>query len=479
MNIEQQPYYKTIPTGSEIIYTVFDRDVLTGFKSKYVAWVWISKDAATLGTGSPTTILKVNPNSTGRGIFDFGSIFDNYVHPDYEGGPATFTNISSNISTFKDIDYSKSPGPHAIHVIDDFAGNQNTCNYYYIKFFIETAKTVTGVVTMSTTNFEDTERILIWNAYIDWTDDLYLYKKMYGYKLDTDNYPSGTVYGGFLSDAPFKQYVREHDFMTVGFFNNMKSSAHSYAIEMYSMKINWYYNGSSTFVAARNINNGAFAGGIMDSNCNLQFYGCGPGNLENSALPVPANWDYYTLELRSVGGQEYTRAWEFHKMTDDCKGYETIRLTWLNQWGTWDYYNFTKKSTRTTNKKPVTYNKYGGTWNEKWYTIKGWKGGKRVLNNVANEEITVNTDWITEEESIWLEQLFVSNDVFILNQNDPETPAGDPDWPYAKISKFTQKYLEPVLIKSTTNIRKTKANDKLIQYSLELEKSKRKRIHKG
>ena len=102
------------------------------------------------------------------------------------------------------------------------------------------------------------------------------------------------------------------------------------------------------------------------------------------------------------------------------------------------------------------------------------------MNKLANEEITINTDWITEDISLWLEQLFVSNDVFILKEDDYFDGTGNNnDFPFANYTGYTQKYLEPVIVKSTTNITKTKANDKLIQYSLELEKSKRKRIHRG
>ena len=46
------------------------------------------------------------------------------------------------------------------------------------------------------------------------------------------------------------------------------------------------------------------------------------------------------------------------------KGFEPIRLTWLNQWGVWDYYTFKMKSTKTISTKGSTYQQLEGTWNE-------------------------------------------------------------------------------------------------------------------
>ena len=272
--------------------------------------------------------------------------------------------------------------------------------------------------------------------------------------------------------------------MTLPFFNNLNIPGPIPTVSVDRMEVRFYYNGAQVFsYQPMQMALGGYNGNAKDANVHFQFYGCGPANQRNALEGVglfPANWDYYTIQAYDSTTVK-SKLYEFHKQDEDCKGYETIRLTWLNRWGGWDYYNFTKKSTKTTNIKPVHYNQYGGTWNESHYTIHGWKGGKRVLNNLANEEITINTDWITEDIALWLEQLFVSNDVFILKEDDYNATVGglNNDFPNLGTTAYTQKYLEPVIVKSTTNITKTKANDKLIQFSLDLEKSKRKRIHRG
>ena len=41
-----------------------------------------------------------------------------------------------------------------------------------------------------------------------------------------------------------------------------------------------------------------------------------------------------------------------------------LGLTWLNKYGVWDYYNFTKKNTSSTNINRTSFNKVKGNWNE-------------------------------------------------------------------------------------------------------------------
>tara|TARA_R110002020_G_scaffold209230_2_gene415199 strand:+ start:9561 stop:10991 length:1431 start_codon:yes stop_codon:yes gene_type:complete len=475
MNIEQKPSANLLATGSEIIFSVKDNSVITNVKGKYIAEVYIGNDGATLTTGNPTCVLKVNPNSHGIGIFDFGSIFDNYVSPDYEGGDAMSTN-STWKSKYKGVNYSFDY-PHTIHMVDEFATNKNSVRYFAINFYVEYALSFTQVVLEDRTNQTMSERYIMFNGYLDNTDILFQSNGGFSYNFELNNFTLKDDDSKFLTNAPTKQYVRLNDFMTIPFFNNLTVSNSSFEMApsgglpcVSSLLFTFYYNGSQTgtiSAQSNTVTDGGFYDITMDSNGHIVFGGIGPANLANDSVPIPANWDYYTVQARDSGGNFISKTYEFYQQYDDCKGFETIRLTWLNKWGTWDYYNFTKKSTRTINKSPVTYHQLGGTWNDPKYSIKGYKGGKRILNNGANEEITINSDYITEAEAIWLEELFVSTDVFILNENSTDTSIGT-----------VKKYIEPVIVKSTTHIRKTQANDNLIQYSIDLEKAKTKRTHR-
>ena len=122
------------------------------------------------------------------------------------------------------------------------------------------------------------------------------------------------------------------------------------------------------------------------------------------------------------------------------------------------------KSVRTTSTNRTTYTQMSGSWNESRYSIDGFKGGKKNFRVNSTEKIRVNTDFVTEADAVWFEELVNSQQVYIINGYDSvETP------PY---NTMTNKYVEPVLITTSSYTRKTIANDKLIQYTFEMDRNK-------
>ena len=207
---------------------------------------------------------------------------------------------------------------------------------------------------------------------------------------------------------------------------------------------------------------------MADSNNKLQFVGVGTGNLVGSGETLPTNWDYYTVLAYDYIDSLVSDTYYFYNQSEDCKNYETIRLTWLNKFGVWDYYNFTKKSIRTLNTQRKSYTQITGTWNESKFRLNGHSGGKKNYNSSINEKITLNTDYITEAEAIWLEELFISNDVYILEQRSTDDAN----------EGYMRKYIQPATITNSTHTRKTKANDRLIQYTFEVETTKTKKTQR-
>ena len=66
---------------------------------------------------------------------------------------------------------------------------------------------------------------------------------------------------------------------------------------------------------------------------------------------------------------------------------------------------------------------------------------------------------------MWFEELINSPEVYIVNGfSDGDDTA-----------KMTNKYIEPVTLTTSSYVKKTIANDKLMQYSIEIEKSKMQR----
>ena len=112
-------------------------------------------------------------------------------------------------------------------------------------------------------------------------------------------------------------------------------------------------------------------------------------------------------------------------------------------------------------KKGSTYEQLEGSWNDSTYKIDSFRGGKKSFRVNATEKITMNTDFVSENESVWFEELINSPEVYILEgfQTDVNNPA-------------LNNYVIPVRLTTSSYTRKTVANDKIMQYTFEVEKSK-------
>lgn len=83
----------------------------------------------------------------------------------------------------------------------------------------------------------------------------------------------------------------------------------------------------------------------------------------------------------------------------------------MNRVGGFDYFNFTldsKKSisvNRTEYEKVLAYN----------YSI--GDRGKNLLAQKGEIKMTITSNWITEKESAWLEELITSPDVYVLGNS--------------------------------------------------------------
>tara|TARA_Y100001973_G_C5201452_1_gene338019 strand:+ start:843 stop:2261 length:1419 start_codon:yes stop_codon:yes gene_type:complete len=471
MNIEQKPKYQLLPTGERIIFTVYDARVLTHFKVKYVAEVYIQNDKASL---VKRATLKVTPNSKGKGIFDFSNVADSYVSPDYQGGQV-LENSGSDESHVDNTPFTVRY--HDIHRIDEYCTAKESIKYLTVLFFFEGASTSNGNVSLDNTPTTSND-YLIFNGVLYDTDILAKSTGSpdFGYNLGYHNLILNSTDDKFLSNGPSKQYVRDGDYATQAFFQNYDldfsvggGSATNPIVD--SVDVQFYHNGATTG-SLLNIpvqaNKGGHKSSSSEARTKMLFVGVGIGNLTGSGLTIPTNWDYYTVQAKNDNNNSISQVYEYHKQTDDCRGYETIRLTWLNKYGAWDYYNFNKKSVRTLESTRTTYTQQQGTWNEDAFAIRGRLGGTRQFTNNVKEMISVNTEYITEEEGIWLEELFLSNDVFILESRSTDVAN----------QGVVRKYVQPVLVTDNSHTRKTVANDSLVQYTFNLELSKNRTVQR-
>jgi hypothetical protein len=453
--IEQQPLYPQLPVGQDVIFTLSNATIVsTYFKVKFIAEVHISSGTPPVLTTNDDLVgtFKTTPNNAGVGMFDFRTIIENFVSAD---------NLAGVDSEYK-LAATTLDSPHSIHLIDKYSTNKNSVRYLAIKFKMEGAATATeNSEEITATNEEATsDEFTLFNGYLKYTDQLNIYNSEFGYDLGKYNLSASS--NKFLTNAPSIQYANVNDYGTLSLLapnDNLDSIKLTY-----------------TDAAGGSLGNESvykvIANGVTSWNTDafnqLLHFGCFPANLQNWSSTFQALVTAGTIQGGSIKVQAYDsnpdRISAQYTINVNCpeqKGYESIRLTWLNQWGVWDYYTFTKKSTRTISTKGSTYTQLAGSWNESKYRVDSYKGGKKSFRVNATEKIKMNTDFVNESESEWFEELINSPEVYILEGYQDDA-----------VLSALNTYVTPVRLSTSSYVRKTVANDKLMQYTFEVEKSK-------
>jgi hypothetical protein len=458
--IIQKPLYTILPVGQDIIFTITNDSILTSYYNvKIVAEVYIDNTPINFGTTPLAGTFKTTPNNAGSAIFNFRPILESFVKPSNTG----FNNLQS-FSSYKTAAYEAN-NPHPIHLIDKYCLNTSLVKFCAVRFKIEGSADPNGTPIDIEGNTATSALLSYFDGYVKQDEPLTNVGGDVGLNIArfyTSLYGLRTA----LSNAPTTQSAKLGDYGTLAFIDTARQIN----------KITLTYYPTTGVPVTENVVNSYFNGGIDVFSGNTQefifFYGAFPANLRNWSTKFQAlvtagtiQGGYYTIQGLNTSGSAITALYRINVLCDDLKNYESIRLTWLNQWGTWDYYTFTKKSVKSISTSKSTYTQLQGTWNEKYYQINGYKGGKKNFRVNAVEKITINTDFVSETETEWFEELINSTEVYVVNSFD------DID----DIAIITNKYIEPVRLTTSSYTKKTIANDKLIQYTFEVEKSKTQR----
>jgi hypothetical protein len=247
-----------------------------------------------------------------------------------------------------------------------------------------------------------------------------------------------------------------------------------------------YYEADGTLLATYTFPNDATRGGEPPASANADseyflFAGVGSANFENYDGQAHKNdaslatfdgqpsgvvvRDYAYYRVYMCDNQNGTASFRsqyyyFVKEYDDvvnCQEQKIIRLGWINELGAWDYYNFNGGQAETISTERQTYSTmlgskaldYGST-----YSFDTWGAGTRTLTTASKLKSQLQTQYIDEAESQFLETLFNSTVVMQIQQ--------------AGVDTFSQS----VVITDKSFQRRTKGKDRLkIQYTFTIEYS--------
>ena len=450
LTINQKPLYTLNPVGQELIFTIEDTAVVgTYYNVKYVAEVHIAEADITLSSSTAIGTFKTTPNNAGVGIFDFRPIAESYVSSDNQGALGS--------------EYKTDAILHPLALIDKFSLNDSV-RYIKIKFKVEGSTTSTAEVLEIDT--EDSVQYTLINGYLKHTD-VQDRDSSGNFGFNTEIFQAGGVTSQrFLTNAPLTQYANINDYGTISFIATPVVGFEDTTAIKYINIINYLEGGIPVYnIDVDNTDaNGGFTTWDSATKKQVLHFGCFPANINNWNSTLAASIavsEWYTIQGYNEYNISITEKLSIYVNCPTKKGFEPVRLKWLNQWGAWDYYTFKMKSTKSISTKGSTYNQLGGTWNESIYSPSGYKGGKKAFRVNATEKVVMNTDFVNQSEATWFEELVNSPEVYILDgfQDDPTNP-------------LLSTYVTPVRLLTSNFTKKTVANDKLIQYTFEVEKSK-------
>lgn len=457
ISIVQKPKNKQIVLTDKIIWSILDSTSIVDYVNvRYYAEVWVSKLDGT--NFNKVTTLKTVPNADGVGIFDIRDSIESQLGSDTE------LDITAEYQGQTGATIENTP----VHFVDKYSRSTNANLSFYVIFYTKGAsdsKSPVGVIGSTVTS--DTKHVI---NYIP-TYDIPLYLDNDDYFTNTDEaglYTNSST-GSFLTDCPVEIDIRKNDYQTFA-FQQAITNVNDYGYQGIT-KITVNVFSDSGFMTTFDVNCNTSNGGqtptaITNHQKQYLYAGVGAANLRAHQIINMDIVKYYTVQALGTTGSTAAQSKVYiFNIVDECE-YPTTRITWLNKFGAWDYYNFNKKTVHTTSAKREKFNAHNGNWNEGAFKFTANKGGSTVFRVDSKDSIVLNSDYMTEDKAAWLEGVITSPEVYIIN----ETSDFDLNDTAALITAGREK-IQPVIVTNSSITRKTQINDKMIMHTLNIEKS--------
>lgn len=349
------------PAYNQMIFTLSSTNVSQS-NFRYIADVYVN--------GSSDYIrLEVGKNPTNSsGVFDISGIVQNFLSQDAEDNTTTFKQCENSIASYI-VQFGEQYG--ASSGITNYTNLTSSSGYAYNGVF-------------SPLEFLD-------------------------YSLNTFVLNNST--SKWLTDTPTLT-TRIGEKLTLGFMADNLN-------EGYYLRIVTYYDEGTPQNTVTILNPFAALTNTKDRSINVDvsydwLISLVTANLSSGTAPfIEANTDWYTVQMLSNTSAAKSEILTIYIGDDVCSNYDPIRFKFLNNYGKYDYYTFTGAKTKNTNIKRNTYKSNPNEWNSGGYNYNRMSRGLNQYETVLDDTITINSDWITEAESEWLEQLVTSPDVYI------------------------------------------------------------------
>lgn len=170
-----------------------------------------------------------------------------------------------------------------------------------------------------------------------------------------------------------------------------------------------------------------------------------PAYPSSTGWPLSQAVSYYTIQ--AYNGSTALGLPIYYELACQQK-YPNVRIKWKNRYGQFDYFNFYMVSRKSFQTEKRTYQPQIGTWTGPTLSYNNYDSQNLNYLVDSSQTISVNSFWIPEEYNDVLKQLMVSDEIYYVTTESSDT-------------------LTPITINTDSVTFKTKAVDKLIQYSFE------------
>jgi hypothetical protein len=388
------------------------------------------------------------------------------VYTEYSGSPSNNFNHYTDIPTC-----ATSTGFTASNFVNtgqyfNYVGGQFQMDEkYYLPNFDQELGTIIG--TGVTINTLDVYRSL---------------SPMSQFLLDYPSLPEMSQSARFLTDAPRIQAIQQSENYVLSFLNGQTGDRF---VTEADYAVFEFYNESNVMVDSFdqqiNFSGTTYASptGYTDT-LTISNLPCGPIDIDNIYATI--NWDdvaYYTVQLfysyptnaqaRVTVGPvgPVSEAFYFY-LYDNCQPEDT-RLCFLNARGGFDYFTF--KSFRQDTKKITRQ-----TYDSRYYATnlqspdRDYGRTLKTFSQDVDQEIVLESDFLNVEYGAWLQQLFMSPQVYEVRP-DYISPLDRQDKVY--------KDLRPVQVVSTEVETITKKHRKLNKYKITLKRANTYFVNQG
>ena len=383
---------KFIPAYSDAIFQTSTSTIISGlFNYKFLFDVYVN--------AVKVVRLKVEPNAENKGVLDVSRIIQDYVQAEEI--------VASGLAT--GFEYS-------IHKIRDFSLGQKNATSFNILAGEEYATSQGGLITVYDGNgnvgnpAKNSGGFRTWNAVNQWSDSK---EGNEGFRSNWTNYflraTDRKALSQFTPSSTIKQKIGSNDYHTMyimfgrvgGDSNN--NDAYSLAASGQNGKaVITFYNssgattGSAIEYTCKNwVGQNALDGQAHSGYNNFLYVGVGTQNLLDDSQTIPADTAYYTVVFKNNSDTILSSTYYFE--IDNCngKGYNQVRLAWLNTLGGFDYFTFRQKNTTRIDNKKTYYGRQHGEWNIATYTQRIHERGKSTINVSAIEKLYICLKIIT------------------------------------------------------------------------------------